>query len=100
MIADPVTAKPVPDLVLQNAVKQRTPFIFTASTIFLNQFEHRLLDDIEGIVITAGGDARLEKCAPLNTGEKPVQCLASVQCLLPVSSYLGIDIPYAHVFAK
>ena len=91
-------AIPITNPALQDAMEQRRPLSFGSVAIPLNQPEHRLLHQIEGLLLIPGRNSRHPIGAPLDTGQKTVQRGGLVQELDPFSSAARLDrIPYAHV---
>jgi hypothetical protein len=60
-------------------VKQRGPFLVRALGILLGKFQHGILDEIQRLILIPRGKMRHAECASLNPGQKPIQCLGSIQ---------------------
>ena len=56
--------------VLQDALKQHRQFLHRLGSVFLGQFEHRVLYDVERRILVAYREKRLLEGAPLNLCEK------------------------------
>jgi len=89
-IADSLASMPVIDPALEDGSEQRPPFRGGAIGIFLDQFEHGILDDVQGIVPAARGQAREAKCALFDTGQEFIQRFAVVQ-LTPLIAVCLLD---------
>jgi hypothetical protein len=78
-IADPLAPMPVVDPALEYGPEQCPPFRGRAIGIFLDQFEHGILDDIQCVVPAARGQPRESKGTLLDAGQKFIQRFAVFQ---------------------
>ncbi len=67
--------------VLQNAVEQRPPFLARPLGIATRQLQHRVLYDIQRIVVVAHGDPGDAESALLDADEKAIQRAHLIQSL-------------------
>ena len=76
------TAIEVAYTALQNALEQWTPLFLPAVPVLLRQLQHRVLHDIECVIVVTYRQARTYKRAPFDAGQEAIQCLDGTQCAL------------------
>src|SRR5690606_26167674 len=60
----------VADAIAQDSIEERTPFLGRARSIAARELQHGILDDVQGIIVIAHGDAGNAIGTPLHLGKK------------------------------
>ena len=79
---------PIQNTCLQNTVKQRLPFCRWMQTIFLYQFHHGILHNIQRILTIASGKLRHRKSTAFNITQKSLYIRSNNQAL-PAKEFLN-----------
>ena len=71
-VPHPRPAVPITNTTLQNTVKERPPLTFSPVTIFLHELQHRILHEIERLVVIPRGNLCHTERPPLNACQEPI----------------------------
>src|SRR5678815_3755025 len=90
-IADFRASIPIADATLENRVEQGSPFDFLTHSVPLNQIEHRVLDEVHGVIDIAGCNVCNTKRPPFDSSQETIEGPSLIQSDNPPTALDGAE---------